>query len=122
MVENVISKDRGRLCALTAIHYIGWGGAPFPPARWKTARLTSWASASAFSCGNVGKVGYAAVSMRRIEQICDIKASIFLQMLCSLHCSISHCHHAGRQKWVGESGENKTIAFAVTFKFRCGLT
>lgn len=50
---------------------------------------------------NVGKVSYAAASMRRIEQIHDIKASIFLGMVYSLYCSTSHCHHAGSEKQVG---------------------
>lgn len=33
------------------------------------------------------KVGYIGDSMRRLEQVCDVKASVILQMLCALYCS-----------------------------------
>lgn len=69
---------------------------------------------------NVLKVSYTGVSMRRLEQICDIKARVFL--LCHHESSsatvVMLVEEGGRSMWRGKS---RTTAFAVNVKFTCGL-
>lgn len=69
---------------------------------------------------NVLKVSYTGVSMRRLEQICDIKACVFL--LCHHEVSsdtvVVLVEEGGRSMWRGKS---RTTAFAVNVKFACGL-